>query len=107
MLKLHLDRNLDSGNWDIEWFLQFFNDKIIARKSYEYLSQAKGKVSSTSSNLFYTKSSTGKPKYCVFFKKNNHYSNQCNIITDVQLWRKFFFILYLTSTQKIVNNLTK
>lgn len=83
VIRLQISRKLGKENWDIEEFLACINTEIIARENYEFLKQKND-------------GETPLPKYsgsamlgaisnrkCIFCK-NEHYSDRCNIVTDVK-----------------------
>ena len=81
MIKLEISRKLGSGNWNVQDFLACINEEILARENYEYLKWDNFEDPKLTSSFF----TSSNVKLCVFCKKDNHYSNQCKIITDVKL----------------------
>ena len=81
MIKLQISRKLESDNWNIQDFLDCVNEEFLARENYEYLKRENFEYPKPRSTFF----TSSKVKCCVFCKKNNHYSNQRKIITDVKL----------------------
>ena len=86
MIKLQIRRKLESGNWNVQEFLACISEEILARENYEYLKRENFEDPKPKST-FVTSSNV---KCCAFCKKDNHYSNQCKIITDDKL-RSFVF----------------
>ena len=85
MIKLQISRKLGSGNWNVQDFLTCINEEILARENYEYLKRDSFEDPKATSTFF----TSSNVKCCVFCKKDNHYSNQCKIITDVKLRCEF------------------
>ena len=85
MIKLQISKKLGSSNWNVQDFLPCINEKILARENYEYLKGDKFEDNKPTRKFF----SSSNVKCCVFCKKDNHYSNQCKIITDVTLRCEF------------------
>ena len=81
LIKLHISRKLGSGNWNVQDFLACINKEILARENYDYLKRDNFKDPKPKS----TYSISSNVKCFVFCKKDNPYSNQCKIITDVKL----------------------
>ena len=82
---MQISRQLGKENWNIDEFLQCINREISARESYEFLKNEKGKKedSFTNSSLH----SVGKLSHtrkCLFCYKTDHYSDQCQIVTDLK-----------------------
>ena len=87
VMKLQVSRKFGSGTWNIELFLASINEEIIARENFEYLKQENEQTQDHKYVAAFINSSNR--KVCVFCKKDNHYSNQCRIITDVKLRCEF------------------
>ena len=85
MIKLQISRKLGRDNWNVQDFLACINEEILARENYEYLKRENFEDPKPTSTFF----TSANVKCCVFCKKDNHYSNQCKIITDVKLRCEF------------------
>ena len=85
MIKLQISRKLGSDNWNVQDFLAYINEEILARENYEYLKRENFEDPKPTSTFF----TSANVKCCVFCKKDNHYSNQCKIITDVKFRCEF------------------
>ena len=83
--KLQKSRTLGSGNWNVQDFLACINEEILARENYKYLKRENFEDLKPTSTFF----TSSKVKCCEFCKNDNHYSNQCKIITDVKLRCEF------------------
>ena len=88
-IKLQIRRKLEKENWNIEQFLSAINQEITARENFEYLKQNSFDSKEESKN-FITSSLHAQPrlKKCVFCKCEDHYSDQCRIITDIDTRRE-------------------
>ena len=75
--------------WNIDEFLQCINREITARESYKFLKNEKDKkedsFSNSSSQSARKLSHTRK---CLFCYKTDHYSDQCQIVTDLKARRE-------------------
>ena len=82
-IKLEISRKLGEENWNIEQFLLVIHEEISARENFEYLKQ--NKFDKELNNQFTTSSlhAQTKVRKCVFCKNEDHYSDQCKIVTDV------------------------
>ena len=87
-IKLHFSRKLGNENWNIEQFLSAINQKITARENFEHLKQNSFESKEESKN-FTTSSlhAQARLKKCVLCKYEDHYSDQCRIITDIDTRR--------------------
>ena len=88
-IKLQISRKLGKENWNIEQFLSAINQQITARENFEYLKQ--NSFDSKEENKNFTTSSLhaqARLKKCVFCKCEDHYSDQCRIITDIDTRRE-------------------
>ena len=88
-IKLQISRKLEKENWNIEQFLSAINQEITARENFEYLKQNSFDIKEESKN--FTTSSLhvqARLKKCVFCKCEDHYSDQCRIITDIDTRRE-------------------
>ena len=87
-VRLQISRKLGSDKWEIKDFMTAINEEVIARENFEYLKK-KGldefedvkEVPSTTTSLAIQQ----KKKVCLFCKSSNHYSDRCDVITDVNL----------------------
>ena len=89
-IKLQISRSLGKNNWNIDEFRKSINDEIEARENYEFLKkneyqdiQEEPKYSAASLAV----SSNGKQyiRSCVFCGNKEHYSDKCDVITDIDL----------------------
>ena len=88
-IKFQISRKLGKENWNIEQFLSAINQEITARENFEYLKQNSFDIKEESKN--FTTSSLhvqARLKKCVFCKCEDHYSDQCRIITDIDTRRE-------------------
>ena len=87
-IKLHFSRKLGNENWNIEQFLSAINQKITARENFDHLKQNSFDSKEESKN-FTTSSlhAQARLKKCVLCKCEDHYSDQCRIITDIDTRR--------------------
>ena len=86
---MQISRQLGKENWNIDEFLQCINREITARESYEFLKNEKGKKEESFSNSSLL--SAGKLSHtrkCLFCYKTDHYSDQCQIVTDLKARRE-------------------
>ena len=83
-IKLEISRKLGEENWNIEQFLLVIHEEISARENFEYLKQNDFDKKELN-NQFTTSSlhAQTKVRKCVFCKNEDHYSDQCKIVTDV------------------------
>ena len=83
-IKLQIRRKLGKENWNIEEFLSAINQEITARENFEYLKQNSFDSKEESKN-FTTSSlhAQARLKKCVFCKSEDHYIDQCRIITNI------------------------
>ena len=88
-VRLQISRNLGSDNWEIKDFMAAINDEVTARENFEYLKKKgveddvvtdKPKVGSIASLAVQQKKSV-----CVFCESSSHYSDRCDVITDISL----------------------
>ena len=83
-IQLHISRKLGKDNWNIEEFLKCVNEEITARENCDLLKLHE--VEESPRNNSYTASSLftkGKEISCVFCGGKGHYSDKCQIVTDV------------------------
>ena len=73
----------------MEQFLSAINQEITARENFEYLKQSSFDSKDESKNFTTSSLNTqARLKKCVFCKCEDHYSNQCRIITDIYTRRE-------------------
>ena len=89
IVRLQISRKLGSNNWSIEDFMESINDEITARENFEYLKKCGGTdefedvkdTPHTTTSLSIQQSK----RVCIFCGNMNHFSDRCDIITDVNL----------------------
>ena len=88
-IKLQISRKLGKENWNIEQFLLAINQEITVRENSEFLKQ-NSFDSKEESKKFTTSSLHAQAilKKCVFCKSEDHYSDQCRIVTDIDTRRE-------------------
>ena len=88
-IKLQISRKLGKENWNIEQFLSTINQEITARENFEYLKQNSFNSKEESKNFTTSSLHTqARLKKCVFCKCEDHYGDQCRIITDTYTKRE-------------------
>ena len=85
VIRQQISRHLGKENWNTDEILQCINRKITARESYEFLENEKGKKEDSSLHSAGKLSHTRK---CLFCYKTDHYSDQCQIVTDLKARRE-------------------
>ena len=88
-IKLQISRKLGKENCNIEQFLLVIHEEISARENFEYLKQNDSDKKELN-NQFTTSSlhTQIKVRKCAFCKNEDHYSDQCKIVTDVNSRRQ-------------------
>ena len=90
MVKLQISRKLGSDNWCIADFMNCINDEISARETFEFLKGYESDKSDVGSEPVADKRTTTSltvqsGRACVFCGDRKHYSDKCDVITDVPL----------------------
>ena len=83
---LQISRKLGSDNWNISVFMNSINDEISARENFEFLRNTESFGREEQVNERNTTSSlTVMQNYrlCVFCGDRNHFSDKCDVITDI------------------------
>ena len=85
VIRLQISRKLGREDWDVNAFLKCICEEISARESYEFLKQQETENDEscrrkTTHSLVVNQNN----RTCVFCKSNNHYSDRCDVITDVE-----------------------
>ena len=83
-IQLQVSRKLGNETWDVNKFLSVINDEITARENFEFLKSDRNKEEQvnrrgTASTLV----AHQKRKQCVFCSSEEHYSDRCDVITDI------------------------
>ena len=83
-IKLQISCNLGKENWNIEQILLVIHEEISARENFEYL-KLNDFEKKELNNQFTTSSLHAqiKVRKCSFCKNEDHYSNQCKIVSNV------------------------
>ena len=84
MIRLQISRTLGKDNWNIDDFRKCINSEISARESFEYLKKSDEPGRSTSS-LTLMRNQRKSIRLCIFCGDKNHYSDKCDVITEVGL----------------------
>ena len=89
VIRLRISRKLGKENWSIDDFLICINTEITARESYEFMKHDKHEGTSNKSSFSGSALlANSNPKKCVFCQSVNHYSDKCNIVTEVDIRRE-------------------
>ena len=86
IVRLQISRKLGSDNWNITEFMNSINDEISARENFEFLRNTESFGREEQANERNTTSSlTVMQSYrlCVFCGDKNHFSDKCDVITDI------------------------
>ena len=91
VIRLQVSRKLGVGNWKIEEFMGSINEELTARENYDFLTVDEEDKRENRNRLNkYTKPVTtgsltinNRLVKCVFCK-GNHYSDKCNVVTDMK-----------------------
>ena len=76
-------------NWNTEQFFSAINQEITARENFEYLKQNSFGSKEESKNFTTSSLHTQvRLKKCVFCKCENHNTDQCRIVTDIDTRRE-------------------
>ena len=75
MIKLQTSRKLGSGNWNVQDFLVWINEEMLAKENYEYLKQENFEDPKPTSTFF----TSSNVKCCVFCKSSVQNYNGCYI----------------------------
>ena len=83
-INLEISCKLGKENWNMEQLLLVIHEKISARKNFEYLKQNDSDKKELN-NHFTTSSLDAqiKVRKCVFCKNDDHYCDQCKMVTDI------------------------
>ena len=89
VVRLQITRKLGKENWDVNEFLKCINDEVSAREHFKYLYKQDDdeKADYTASALAIASGSASGKRQCVFCEKS-HFSDQCNIVTDIEARRE-------------------
>ena len=89
VIRSQISRQLGKENWNTDEFSQCINREITARESYEFLKNEKGKKEDSFSNSsLHSAGKLSHTRKCLFCYKADHYSDQCQIITDLKARRE-------------------
>ena len=84
VIRLQISRRLGKENWNIEEFMDCINTEIIARENYEYLKKDPEPLNHGHRYFGSALNVSSKTRKCVFCDSDEHYSDRCNIVTDIE-----------------------
>ena len=86
IVRLQISRKLGTDNWSIKDFMASINDEVSARENFKYLknNESLDNYEETKTRLVHTSLAVIQ-KVCVFCGNKSHYSNKCDIATEVNL----------------------
>ena len=94
VVRLQISRKLGTENWNITEFMKSINDEVSARENFQYLKDNDSRRDNEDSNAntdprtlqtLSLMSQGQSPKLCVFCESTTHYSDKCDVVTDVRL----------------------
>ena len=84
-IKLTISRELGKNNWKIDEFMTVLKNEITARENCEFITHRKPTERNDKDGHFSTEALlTGNKILICVFCHQNHYSDKCNLITDVE-----------------------
>ena len=83
-MRLQISRKLGKENWNIEEFIKCINEESPAREHFQYIKKQEYVDKTYYTASAFTVTSTGNDKICIFCG-NNHYSDRCSIVTDLDV----------------------
>ena len=88
VIRLQISRKLGKDNWNIDEFIKAINSEITARENYEFLKHDEHEENDRKKyEPKHALTSGINKKKCCFCKSEEHYSDKCEIIADVQARR--------------------
>ena len=84
VIRLQISRRLGKENWNIEEFMDCINTEIIAPENYEYLKKDQEPLNHGQRYSGNALNVSSKTRKCVFCDSDEHYSDRCNIVTDIE-----------------------
>ena len=84
VIRLQISRRLGQKQWNIEEFIYCINTEIIASENYESLKKDQEPLNHGHRYSGSALNVSSKTRKCVFCDNDEHYSDQCNIVTDIE-----------------------
>ena len=93
VVRLQISRKLGTDNWDVTEFMKSINEEVSARESFEFLRvhesrsefENTGNIDPRTLSALALMSQGQSPKLCAFCESTSHYSDKCDVVTDVRL----------------------
>ena len=93
VVRLQISRKLGTENWSISEFMKSVNDEVSARENFQYLKANDSRKDEDSNAHLDPRTLQAlalttlgqSPKLCVFCDSTTHYSDKCDVVTDVRL----------------------
>ena len=84
-IRLEISRKLGTSNWKIDEFMKVMKDEVTARESCDFMKTQKGSDKIDKVSHFTTETLLSGSKFLVCaFCDQNHYSDKCTIVTEVE-----------------------